>query len=104
MLNVSILKMFFFLHLGKLSLDSVADFSNSWARAPTLFTLMKGNAVWDYSLDYSHSVLSLAVYIYIYTHTHTHTHTYIYIYIYIYIYKERVGVYKIYDVALLLKK
>ena len=40
------------LHLSNfcLKLSSVADFSNTWARAPTLFIHAKGNMVWTYGL------------------------------------------------------
>ena len=55
------------LHLSNfcLCLNTVADFSNSWARASverTFFTRAKGDVVWTWRLSESHDNLSMAVF------------------------------------------
>ena len=58
------------LHLSNFcfSLNSAADFSNTWVRAPIsaggalFFTGAKGNAVWTCGLSMSHGNLSMAVF------------------------------------------
>ena len=49
-----------------LSLSSVADFSNTEARAPTLFTRAKSDAVYVCGLSVGHGYFSMAVFILIY--------------------------------------
>ena len=60
------------LHFSNFCLSSVADFSNTEARAPAssrtrpFFTRMKSDAVWTCGLSVGHGYLSMAVFILIY--------------------------------------
>ena len=54
------------LHFSSFCLSSVADFSNTEARAPTFFTRAKSDAVYVCGLSVGHGYLSMAVFILIY--------------------------------------
>ena len=60
------------LHFSKFCLSSVADFSNTEARAPItvvrapFFTRVKSDAVWTCGLSVGHDYLSMVVFILIY--------------------------------------